>query len=115
MLVIRFGKWNHKATPMDVYTRIFRNGCERPPFCIKKFRYVGGWQKECEMGMTINKARSVTPTIDAVHVVRCKDCKHGEPCNEGDIFCIKDIGTIESPVHQPNWFCAYGERRDDND
>ena len=41
MVVIRFGKWNHKATPMFTYTRIFRNGCEWTPFCIKRFRYVG--------------------------------------------------------------------------
>ena len=41
MIVIRFGKWNHKATSMFTYTRIFKNGCEWTPFCIKKFRYVG--------------------------------------------------------------------------
>ena len=41
MIVIRFGKWSHKATPMFIYERIFRNGCEWTPFCIKKFRYVG--------------------------------------------------------------------------
>ena len=41
MLVIRFGKWNHKATSMFIYTRIFRSGCKWTPLCIKKFRYVG--------------------------------------------------------------------------
>jgi hypothetical protein len=45
-------------------------------------------------------------------VIRCKECKHGEPCNEGDVFCTKDIGTIESSVHKSEWFCADGERRD---
>ena len=44
-------------------------------------------------------------------IVRCKDCKHGELCNEGDVFCTKDIGTIESCVHKPEWFCADGERK----
>lgn len=43
-------------------------------------------------------------------IVKCKNCKHGEPCNE-DIYCTKDIGTIESSVHKPEWFCADGERR----
>lgn len=42
-------------------------------------------------------------------LVLCKDCKHGEPCNE-DVYCTKDIGTIESSVHEPYWFCADGER-----
>ena len=41
MLVIRFGKWNHQATSMFIYTRIFRNGYKWTPLCIKKFRYVG--------------------------------------------------------------------------
>lgn len=45
-------------------------------------------------------------------LIRCKDCKHGEPCNEGDVYCNNDIGTFESPVHKPDWFCADGERRD---
>lgn len=43
-------------------------------------------------------------------LIRCKNCKHGEPCNE-DVFCTKDIGTIESSVHKPEWFCANGESR----
>lgn len=46
MLVIRFGKWSHKATSMFTYTRIFRNGCEWTPFCIKKFRYVNYCDRE---------------------------------------------------------------------
>lgn len=44
-------------------------------------------------------------------VVRCKDCKHGDPFNGGEIYCEKDIGTIETSVHKPDWFCADGERR----
>lgn len=48
--------------------------------------------------------------LNQPEIIRCRDCKHGEPCNEGDVFCTKDIGTIESSVHKPEWFCAYGER-----
>lgn len=44
-------------------------------------------------------------------LIRCKNCKHGEPFNE-DVFCTKDIGTIESCVHKPEWFCADGERKE---
>jgi len=39
-------------------------------------------------------------------IVLCRDCKHGEPFNECDVYCTKDIGTIESSVHKPDWFCA---------
>ena len=53
------------------------------------------------------KTRNVTPTIDAVPVVRCKDCKHKEEsvspsweawCNR--LHCGCDL----------DWFCADGER-----
>lgn len=40
MIVIRFGKWCSKATPMFTYDRVYRNGCEWTPLCIKKFRYI---------------------------------------------------------------------------
>lgn len=46
-------------------------------------------------------------------VVRCKDCKHGEPCNDGEIYCENDIGTFETAVHKPDWFCADGVRKDE--
>ena len=47
------------------------------------------------------------PTVDAVEVVRCKDCKH--------------IETIENSIPYCTWhhsgcgyddFCSYGERKD---
>ena len=41
-VVIRFGKWCHKATPMYLYDRVYKNGGKWTPFCLKSFRYVGG-------------------------------------------------------------------------
>ena len=38
------------------------------------------------------------PTVDAVPVVRCKDCKHWETC-------------CHMEVSKANDFCSYGERR----
>ena len=65
------------------------------------------------------KTRSVTPTIDAVQVVRCKDCKHGSLyCTEdvnGEtlIECNRpDLGDVIE-IHGWKWFCADGERKDD--
>jgi len=43
-------------------------------------------------------------------IVQCKDCKYGEPCNEY-VYCRKEIGTIETSIHKPDWFCADGERK----
>lgn len=49
------------------------------------------------------------PTIDAVPVVRCKDCKFlAEPLFEEAIICRKHLvkGNGE-------WFCADGERSEE--
>ena len=50
------------------------------------------------------------PSVDAVEVVRCKDCKHfdGECC---DRYADETLGYSHST--QPNFFCACGERKTD--
>ena len=48
-------------------------------------------------------------------LVRCKNCKHGEQCNQnlGEFYsCGKDIGTFETTVHKADWFCADGELKE---
>ena len=54
------------------------------------------------------------PTIDAVPVVRCKDCKYS------DTFA--DTTTATTPLKclniryggvYPDWYCEHGKRRDD--
>lgn len=58
------------------------------------------------------------PTIDAVPVVRCKDCKHYDM---GVCLKIYSDGNVHSAAWQsrnPDDFCSYGERKDggaDND
>lgn len=49
-----------------------------------------------------------TPTIDAVEVVRCKDCKHYEE-NDGCGWLDYDYVTMMKPED----FCSYGERKTD--
>lgn len=51
------------------------------------------------------------PTVDAVEVVRCKDCKHfvtpqGVPC------CDNFFG-LGFPHPSGDDFCSYGERKED--
>ena len=48
------------------------------------------------------------PTIDAVPVVRCSECKHHEDEQPGMVYCPKIVGSWVSE----NWFCADGERRE---
>ena len=53
----------------------------------------------------------IAPAVDAVEVVRCKDCKHGDiddpvfPCQ---YYC--HMGHMWNDAYH---FCADGERRDD--
>ena len=49
-----------------------------------------------------------TPTVDAVPVVRCKDCKHCDP--EG-YHCDHAMSTAAPLRRKPDDFCSYGERR----
>lgn len=45
------------------------------------------------------------PTVDAVAVVRCKDCK-----KRGTVYCDLDYCGYRKA---DNWYCADGERNDD--
>ena len=48
-------------------------------------------------------------TIDAVPVVRCKDCKYVIPYESGGFNCLT-CPNVDRDVDE-NWFCAYGERK----
>ena len=55
------------------------------------------------------------PTIDAVPVVRCKDCKHYKPQKksahwEHRAYYCNRVVTIKV---QPDDFCSYGERKNE--
>ena len=61
-------------------------------------------------GITLDDLNNEAPTIDAVAVVRCKDCKYG----------IDWDGRLGGEWHgfyqtEPNWFCADGERSEDGE
>lgn len=47
------------------------------------------------------------PTVDAVEVVRCRDCKHYD---ETDSFNCK---FAFMKLKRPDDFCSYGERKED--
>ena len=49
------------------------------------------------------------PTADVAEVVRCKDCRLAKDSMiEGWYFC-----HINRLIHQPDVFCSYGERKDE--
>ena len=56
------------------------------------------------------------PTLDAVPVVRCRECKHyreNERCSMSAVYrhCALHKGLA---MVTPDSFCSYGERREDN-
>ena len=65
-----------------------------------KFRVYYGYAKSF-----INDA----PTIDAVSVVRCRECKHCDPENG---HCDHPMGTAAPLKRKPDDFCSYGERKE---
>ena len=58
--------------------------------------------------------------LDMVHVVRCKDCRWGEwtkNCRGEDVvICNNTWSPISETcgIVKPNWYCADGERRDED-
>lgn len=52
------------------------------------------------------------PTIDAVPVVRCKECKHLRDWKDGNMVCWVWTDTWDAAVG-PDDFCSYGERKEE--
>ena len=50
---------------------------------------------------------NIAPTIDAVPVVRCRECNHCDPEN---YHCDHPIGTAAPLRRKPDDFCSYGEK-----
>lgn len=60
---------------------------------------------------SIKEALSRVPNIDAVPVVRCKDCKWCEKSSVTDMcICTHKFGLIDPILDD---YCSYGERRED--
>lgn len=62
------------------------------------------WKESNEYKQIIN-----APTIDAVEVVRCKDCKYGEYRKDFDDYECHASGC--GLVYDAEFYCADGERR----
>lgn len=74
---------------------------------IQETMYRRGFKTRQDIEEWLNNA----PTIDAVPVVRCKDCKKGElvPDFDGLYSCRGK----RKPLHDPDDFCNFGVKRED--
>ena len=52
------------------------------------------------------------PTVDAVTVVRCRECNHCDPEN---YHCDHPMSTAAPLRRKPDDFCSYGERKEGAD
>ena len=75
---------------------------------------------ESDIGYMIRKR----PTVDAVEVVRCRECKyHREKNKQEKQYLVEDILICTSPdvtddcwsAVWPDHFCSYGERKEGAD
>ena len=63
---------------------------------------------------TSEESISYAPTIDAVEVVRCKDCKWYDPSEPlSTISPVVYRCGLYGTYHIPEFFCSVGERRID--
>ena len=51
------------------------------------------------------------PTIDAVEVVRCKDCRHAHECHKSVQYTRNEPNTVTIGYTKID-FCSYGERKE---
>ena len=65
-------------------------------------------------GLDVVRYLNTLPTVDAVEVVRCRDCKFYELKNYPDgiqRMCCENRKAIWTAT-PPEAFCSYGERKD---
>lgn len=55
------------------------------------------------------------PTVDAVKVVRCKDCKEWTQTAGDEEFSVGRCEFLEHDLVMNKGFCAWGVRKDDED
>ena len=76
--------------------------------------------QEKKIDCLLEKSASLRENIeilkDEQQIVRCKDCKHGEPCKNGldedAIECFDTDICLEVRCRRPNWYCANGELKE---
>lgn len=87
--------------------------------------FTKGLNKALNVAISALKNLQITPTVDAVPVVRCRECKHAERYARIDgtagYYCGHPQNTfvfgdrwdrVFKPVKKPDDFCSYGEPKE---
>ena len=83
-------------------------------YVVHYFASMLTWSKEDILG-EIDIAIKEAKPVDAVPVVRCKDCKHIRTASWGEKYCVRkqiDGTHAELSNLREDDFCSYGERKD---
>ena len=93
---------------IDAY-EFYRKFIDLHTIPVGEQRYVATWR--------ISDLIADAPTVNAVEVVRCKDCKHYDN-SEGICWCKLNSkffpGGFDWHGFPEDGFCSYGERRTDD-
>ena len=103
-------------------TLIDRDKCQERIFRFADRLVDWGFPKEAKAVRAVAKGIKLEKTVDAVEVVRCKDCKHGVWSEEEEMWRCVYSATFDDDIgewfgffefNQADHFCSYGERRTD--
>lgn len=79
------------------------------------FKRMGSMQRNTYPGLESAIAQvKKAPAVDAVEVVRCKDCKHSYKGSPHGLMCECPVGGQNTSLLGGDDFCSCGERRADD-
>ena len=79
------------------------------------FKRMGSMQRNTYPGLESAIAQvKKAPAVDAVAVVRCKDCKHSYKGSPHGLMCECPVGGQNTSLLGGDDFCSCGERRNDD-
>lgn len=61
---------------------------------------------------TVMMLLTQVPTVDAVPVIRCFECKHAWIHPRGYVYCHRDGRSAYEMTFNLDSFCSYGERKE---
>lgn len=75
-----------------------------------KLHYIRKWFEDSGKSEVVVFAKEIdkAPTVDAVPVIRCKDCKWYE-MSEEETFC-RELGIFNT---EPTSYCSYAKRKEE--
>ena len=70
------------------------------------------WRTVLSTREDIDFVIKTAPTVDAVEVVRCKDCIHSGQCTKEIVMRMRVGSYLYCPMGNEG-FCSHGERKED--